>query len=192
MGRLVDDLMEKVILEIGTLPGSVQGVDISPIIDEAIALSMSQIREKNIVLRVDLPEELPGINIDRESLQQVLFHLLQNAGSATPLEGQVSLRASVTSENNDQEYLLLQVSDSGLGISSENLPRVFSRLYRADNTPIQGVGDTGIGLAVAKALVEAQRGRIWVDTEIGRGSTFSILLPISSTPESINQEGSRG
>jgi signal transduction histidine kinase len=190
MGGLVDDLMEKSIVENGSQSGSAQSVDISPIIDDAIALSMSQLREKNIALRVDLPEELPGINIDRESLQQILLHLLQNAGSATPTEGQISLRASVTRENSDQEYLLLQISDSGPGISSEDLPRVFSRLYRADNNPIQGVGDTGIGLAVAKALVEAQRGRIWVDTEISRGSTFSVLLPISGIAKLQPVEGS--
>ena len=190
MGGLVDDLMEKSIVENGSQSGSAQSVDISPIIDDAIALSMSQLREKNIALRVDLPEELPGINIDRESLQQILLHLLQNAGSATPTEGQISLRASVTRENSDQEYLLLQISDSGPGISSEDLPRVFSRLYRADNNPIQGVGDTGIGLAIAKALVEAQRGRIWVDTEISRGSTFSVLLPISGIAKLQPLEGS--
>jgi signal transduction histidine kinase len=189
MGGLVNDLLEKTIVENGGMSGSVQNVDISPIIDDAIALNMSQLREKNIALRVDLPDELPGINIDRESLQQILLHLLQNAGSATPTEGQISLRASVTRENNLQEYLLLQISDSGSGISSEDLPRIFSRLYRADNNPIKGVGDTGIGLAVAKALVEAQKGRIWVDTEIGRGSTFSVLLPTSSVSKLQAQEG---
>jgi signal transduction histidine kinase len=67
---------------------------------------------------------------------------------------------------------------------------VFSRLYRADNNPIQGVGDTGIGLAIAKALVEAQRGRIWVDTDIGSGSTFSVLLPVSGIAKLHSQEGS--
>ena len=190
LGRLVDELMKALPVDSG-LPTSAQDVDISPVIDDAIALSMSQLREKKIVLRVDLPEELPAVNTDRESLQQILLHLLQNAGAATPVEGQVTLRANVTREDSDQEYLNFQVSDSGAGIASEDLPRVFSRLYRADNAPIQGVGDTGIGLAVTKALVEAQRGRIWVDTEVGCGSTFSVLLPISSRPEMRPQEGLR-
>ena len=190
LGRLVDELMKALPGDSG-LPTSAQDVDISPVIDDAIALSMSQLREKKIVLRVDLPEELPAVNTDRESLQQILLHLLQNAGAATPVEGQVTLRANVTREDSDQEYLNFQVSDSGAGIASEDLPRVFSRLYRADNAPIQGVGDTGIGLAVTKALVEAQRGRIWVDTEVGRGSTFSVLLPISTKPETRPQEGLR-
>ena len=190
LGRLVDELMKALPGDSG-FPASVQDVDISPVIDDAIALSMSQLKEKKIVLRVDLPEILPEVITDRESLQQILLHLLQNAGAATPVEGQVTLRASVTREDTGQEYLNFQVGDSGAGIASEDLPRVFSRLYRADNAPIQGVGDTGIGLAVTKALVEAQRGRIWVDTEVGRGSTFSVLLPISSKPETRPQEGLR-
>jgi signal transduction histidine kinase len=190
VGGLVDDLLQKAISEHGILPDNSQSVDISPIIDDVLALNMAQLREKNIAIRVDLPEELPGINIDRDAMQQILLHLLQNAGAVTPAEGQISLRASVTRGKNDQEYLLLQISDSGPGISSEDLPRIFSRLYRADNTPIPGLGDTGIGLAVAKALVEAQKGRIWVDTEIGRGSTFSILLPTVSFPVLQTQEGS--
>jgi len=73
---------------------------------------------------------------------------------------------------------LLQVTDSGGGIPAEDLTRVFSRLYRAENALIQGVGDTGVGLSIAKTLTEAQGGRIWVDTKIGAGSTFSVLLPV--------------
>ncbi len=189
MGALVDELMEKVVTESGSQAGDQQSVDLSPVIDEAIALSMSQLREKDIALRVDLPEKLPGISADRESLQQILLHLLQNAGSATPAEGQISLHARLTREKSDQDFILLQVTDSGEGILPEDLPRIFSRLYRAGNTPIQGVGDTGIGLAVAKALVEAQKGRIWIDTQLGRGSTFSVLLPVHAEPESEYERG---
>jgi signal transduction histidine kinase len=189
MVALVDELIEKVVIESGGQTGEGQSVDLSPVIDEAIALSMSQIREKDIALRVDLPEKLPGIRADREALQQILLHLLQNAGSATPTEGQISLHARLTRENSDQDFILLQVTDSGDGILPDDLPRVFSRLYRAGNTPIQGVGDTGIGLAVAKALVEAQKGRIWIDTQLGRGSTFSVLLPVYPEPESQFERG---
>jgi signal transduction histidine kinase len=188
MGVLVDELMGKVVSQSGEL-GESQSVDLSPVIDEAIALSMSQFREKDIALRVDLPEKLPGISADRESLQQILLHLLQNAGSATPAGGQISLHASLTRENSDQDFILLQVRDTGEGIIPEDLPRVFSRLYRAGNTPIQGVGDTGIGLAVAKTLVEAQKGRIWIDTQLGQGSTFSVLLPVNAEPESQYERG---
>jgi signal transduction histidine kinase len=75
---------------------------------------------------------------------------------------------------------MIQVTDSGGGIPPEDLPRVFTRLYRADNVLIQGVGDTGVGLSIAKTLTEAQHGRIWVESEPGVGSTFSVLLPIAN------------
>jgi len=118
-------------------------------------------------------------------LQQILIHLLQNAGAATPFEGTVRLKVQTQSENN-LDYILIQVSDSGGGIASTDLPRVFTRLYRADNVLIQGVGDTGVGLSIAKTLTEAHHGRIWVESEQGAGSTFSVLLPIASSLNSEN------
>jgi two-component system phosphate regulon sensor histidine kinase PhoR len=82
------------------------------------------------------------------------------------------------------QFVSIQVSDNGGGISSEDLPRVFARRYRAEHSLIQGVGDTGVGLSIAKALVEAQNGRIWVETEAGVGSTFSVLMPVlEKSPE---------
>ena len=72
------------------------------------------------------------------------------------------------------------MTDTGGGIPSEDIPRVFTRLYRADNVLIQGVGDTGVGLSIAKTLTEAQNGRIWVESENGIGSTFSVLLPMTN------------
>jgi signal transduction histidine kinase len=83
-------------------------------------------------------------------------------------------------EEDGKDYLMVQVVDSGGGIPAEDLPRVFARRYRADNVLIQGLGDTGVGLSIAKTLVEAQSGRIWVETSLGVGSTFSALLPIES------------
>ena len=114
----------------------------------------------------------------REALQQILIHLLQNAGAASPLEGTVHLRVQTRAEDG-KEFILIQVSDSGGGIPAEDLPRVFTRLYRADNVLIQGVGDTGVGLSIAKTLTEAQKGRIWVESQMGVGSTFSVLLPLA-------------
>jgi signal transduction histidine kinase len=85
-------------------------------------------------------------------------------------------------EETGRDYLMIQVVDSGGGIPAEDLPRVFSRRYRADNVLIQGLGDTGVGLSIARTLAEAQSGRIWVETTQGVGSTISALLPIESEP----------
>lgn len=177
IGSLIDDLIQITTLETALMSLKPEPVDLNLIIDNAMAYTSSQLREKNITLRIDIPENIQPIHTDREALQQILIHLLQNAGAASSVEGTVTLRVRTQKEGGN-EYALLQVTDTGGGIPSEDLPRVFSRLYRADNVLIQGVGDTGVGLSIAKALTEAQGGRIWVETEMGAGSTFSILLPL--------------
>jgi signal transduction histidine kinase len=187
MGGLVDDIIQMSTLGNSTVKLSPESVDLNALIDEAIAMTIAQVREKNIALRVDIPAAIPPMMADRDAMQQILVHLLQNAEAATPADGEISLGATLhegtKEEKSKGDYLLLKVSDSGGGIPAEDLPRVFSRLYRADSALIQGVGDTGVGLAVVKALVEAHCGRIWVDAEIGRGSTFSVLLPFVPCPE---------
>lgn len=182
IGSLIDDLIQMTTLESGLADLKSEAVDLNGIIDNAVSYTSSQIRERNISLRLDLPRSLSPIHADREALQQILIHLLQNAGAASPLEGNVTLKVKTRVEE-DQEYVLIQVTDSGGGISPEDLPRVFTRLYRADNVLIQGVGDTGVGLSIARTLTESQHGRIWVESEPGIGSTFSVLLPIAHSPK---------
>jgi signal transduction histidine kinase len=178
IGSLVDDLIQVTTLETGLNELKPEPVDLNLIIDNAMSYTSSQVREKNISMHLDLPKNMTPIYADREALQQILIHLLQNAGSASPMEGTVRLRVQTQAEDG-REYVLIQVSDTGGGIPAEDLNRVFSRLYRADNVLIQGVGDTGVGLSIAKTLTEAQKGRIWVESQMGVGSTFSVLLPLA-------------
>lgn len=152
-------------------------VDLHQIIQDAIADTSSQVRAKRIALNVDLSENLAPIYADREALGQILVRLLSNAGAASPLQGTVHLRVQIKTEDG-KAYLLLQVSDTGGGIPPEDFRRVFAPLYRAEDVPARGVGDTGMGLFIAKTLTEAQNGRIWVDTEPGVGSTYNVLIPI--------------
>lgn len=187
MGGLADDLIQLTALQEGRLRLSPETVDLNVVIDDAVASSITRLREKSIVLRMDIPTSLPQIHADRDALQQVLIHLLQNAGESTPVEGEISLHAHIEKQENEPGYVLLQVSDTGGGIPAEDLPRVFSRLYHADNPLIEGVGDTGVGLSIVKTLVEAHGGRIWVDTAVGHGSTFSVLLPMKN-----GETGARG
>jgi signal transduction histidine kinase len=178
IGNLIDDLIQVTTLETGLNELKPEPVDLNVIIDNAMSYTSSQVREKNISMHLDLPKNVASIYADREALQQILIHLLQNAGSASPVEGTVRLKVQTQSEDG-KEYVLIQVSDTGGGIPAEDINRVFTRLYRADNVLIQGVGDTGVGLSIAKTLTEAQKGRIWVDSKMGVGSTFSVLLPIA-------------
>ncbi|HSL46269.1 MAG TPA: ATP-binding protein [Anaerolineales bacterium] len=187
IGSLIDDLIHITTLETGLHELKPEPVDLDLIIDNAMSYTSSQIREKNISMHLDLPKNVSPIYADREALQQILIHLLQNAGAASPLEGTVHLKVQTKSEDG-KEYVLIQVTDTGGGIPAEDLGRVFTRLYRADNVLIQGVGDTGVGLSIAKTLTEAQKGRIWVDSEPGNGSTFSVLLPIAKNSSGKNSE----
>jgi signal transduction histidine kinase len=178
IGSLIDDLIQVTTLETGLNELKPEAVDLDLIIDNAMSYTSSQIREKNISLHLELPKNVGPIYADREALQQILIHLLQNAGAASPLEGTVHLKVQTKTEDG-KEYVLIQVADTGGGIPAEDMGRVFTRLYRADNVLIQGVGDTGVGLSIAKTLTEAQKGRIWVESQPGVGSTFSVLLPIA-------------
>lgn len=178
IGNLIDDLIQVTTLETGLNELKPEAVDLNAIIDNAMSYTSSQVREKNISMHLDLPKNVASIYADREALQQILIHLLQNAGAASPVEGTVHLKVQTQAEDG-KEFVLIQVSDTGGGIPAEDINRVFTRLYRADNVLIQGVGDTGVGLSIAKTLTEAQKGRIWVESKMGVGSTFSVLLPIA-------------
>ncbi len=177
IGGLIDDLIQITNLDTGNMEFKPEAVDVNLIIDNAMTYTGTQIREKNITLRLDVPASLPQVQTDRDALQQVLIHLLQNAAVASKVEGTITLRVQARREEN-KDYLYLQVTDSGGGIPPEDISRVFMRRYRAEHSLIQGVGDTGVGLSIAKAVVEAQKGRIWVETQANVGSTISVLLPI--------------
>ena len=186
---LLDDLFQVVSFDSDKLELQPETVDLGSIIDEAILTTSPQLRDRQIALRVELPDTLPELRADRDALEQVFTHLLKNAGEASPPESEIAFRAETHATEDSHEYLLVQVSDQGGGIPPADLPRVFSRLYRADNPLIEGVGDTGVGLSIAKALVEAHNGRIWVDSEVGKGSTFSVLLPMSGNGSGDNGTG---
>ena len=179
MQAICNDLLQITHLQSHPLELTPEPINASVLIDEAMNAVRSQVRAKNITLRVDLPDELPEIKADRDALQQIVVHLLQNASAATPVEGAISLRVRLQPGDRDVPSMLLQVTDTGGGIAADDLPRVFSRRYRADNALIQGVGDGGVGLSIAKTLVEAHQGRIWVDSVPGQSSTFSVLLPLN-------------
>ncbi len=186
LGGLLDDLIQITTLENARLEIKPTVIDLNMIVDNAMTYTSSQIREKNITLRLDVPESSHQIQTDPEALQQILIHLLQNASAASLVEGIVTLRVKLLAEEG-QDYLLIQVADTGGGIQAKNIPQIFQRRYRADSVLIQGLGDTGVGLSICKSLVAAQNGRLFVETEMGRGSTFSVLLPVTR-PSSASKE----
>ena len=130
---------------------------------------------------------------DPDALNQVMLNLLSNACQASEVNTAVVVGASLQDTSDavlgGSTYFMVSVSDTGGGIAEEDRRRVFTRLYRADNPLIKGLGETGVGLSVAKTLIEAHGGRIWVETEEGMGSTFSFLLPTEGPEAPSGRQG---
>jgi signal transduction histidine kinase len=184
MGGLLDDMVKAVAIDTGGDAATPELVDVIKVIESAIMSLSAQFNERNLSVQMDVPPQLPPAYADRDSLYQIVQHLLSNACQCSTPGSEVVVGAQME-EQTDQiqglpDYVLVSVTDTGGGISPEDQRRVFQRMYRADNPLIAGLGETGVGLSIAKALVEAQGGRIWVESEMGAGSTFSFLLPLSS------------
>jgi signal transduction histidine kinase len=160
-------------------------VDLKSVIDEAVGNMTAQISEKNIALRVEVPENLPPVRANKDALQQILENLLQNACLVTPADGEIRLFAKVEQQDNEFKFIHISMTDQGGGIEKADLPRVFSRRYKMENPIIKGIGDSGVGLSIVKSLVELHKGRVWVDTKVGDGSTFSVLLPMAEDQTSL-------
>ena len=184
MDGLLNDLVKVTTIDAGQISLSPGPVDLITVIEDAIMSLSAQFSEHKLAVQMDMPSELPPIHADRDSLYQIVLHLLSNACQCSRPNTEILVGARLERYDDQVEglpdHLLMSVTDTGGGIAPEEQRRVFQRLYRADNPLIAGVGDTGVGLSIAKSLVEAQGGRIWVESEMGVGSTFSFILPLSS------------
>lgn len=156
-------------------------VNLAAIVDQAVAANSILLREKKLTLKVDLPETMPELKADPDALQQILVDLLRNAGSTSPQGGTVNLRVAV--EQNGHASLLMQVGDTGGGISPEDMEKIFTALTRADEPLLEGVADGGYGLAITQALVKAHGGEIWVDNEPGVRALYNVRLPMNEHNE---------
>ena len=130
-------------------------------------------KKKGIQLSVNLSDELPKIRTDKRWLEQVFGNLLDNAYKYTPYDGRIEIKGSLSGKE-----VLVKISDTGIGISPEDLPRIFERFYRVDKGRSRQLGGTGLGLSIVRHIVEAIGGRVWAESEIDKGSTFSFTLPV--------------
>ena len=131
-------------------------------------------------MRLDLADELPSIQVDPDALRQILQRLLQNAYLASPAKSQVVLYMDVTTYGQPlRPHLQITVRDAGTGIAPIDYRRVFLT-YRSASAPIAGLGEPNVSLAMVKALVEAHFGEIWIDSQVGKGSEFNVMLPVSA------------
>ena len=189
----LDDLVRVAIIEPATVDLAWESVDVVKLIQEAVQTCEMQYRDKNLQLRLDVDAKVPAIQGDRGALLQILVQLLNNARNASEPGSEVALSARHEVQRPEAgepvSYLFISVRDTGGGIPPEDQPRVFSELY-SDSRRIPGLGETGMGLAVAKALVEAHQGRIWITSEMGSGTAFHVLLPAAA--KAMAAKSSRG
>ncbi len=175
MQRLVQDLQELSRVEAGAYELDMASADISVIIRSSLERLSSQYREKGVALSVSTPDNLPLVEVDGSRIEQVLLNLVGNALQYTPAGG--SVRVSAAEEGDE---LVVRVADTGIGVRREDLNRVFSRFYRVDKSRSRAGGGSGIGLTIAKHIVERHGGRIWAESGgSGEGSTFSFAIPTS-------------
>jgi signal transduction histidine kinase len=181
LNRLVDDLQELSLAEAGQLKLKRQPVALADVVDRAVEAVRPRAEAKGVTARVDLPEDLL-VDVDPQRIGQVLRNLLENALTHTPPGGEIAVaaRAACPEPSRRQgQWVEVSVRDTGSGIAAEDLPYVFERFYRADRSRSRTTGGAGLGLAIAKQLIEAHGGRIWVESTEGEGSTFTFALPTS-------------
>lgn len=172
MNRLIEDLLDVARMDAGGLTLERQLQDLVHVISEATVILEPLIAEKSLTLHEDLPEYLPRASVDARRIVQVLENLVSNAVKHTAPGGEIRIRAeSVNGE------VRIAVRDTGSGIPAENLPHLFDRFWQARGARR---GGAGLGLAIAKGIVEAHGGHIWVESELGAGSTFGFSLPLDS------------
>jgi two-component system OmpR family sensor kinase len=170
--RLVAELRDLTLAESGHLKLEVEPTNLAELVQRRVSQAEVIARGKNISLRTDITEGLPEIEADGRRMEQAVANLLDNALNHTPSGGTVTIAVSP-----DKDGVLVSVADTGEGIPAEHLPYIFERFYRVDDARSRKTGGAGLGLAIAKQMVELHGGRIWVESEAGKGSKFSFTLP---------------
>jgi two-component system phosphate regulon sensor histidine kinase PhoR len=187
--QLVDELHDLSQIESGRMALQLQRTPVIDIVERAVARIQPQAQRKGLQLTTTIAAELPPLYVDRDRISQVLLNLLHNAVKWTESGGTITLeaaqrpRAALKSHLGNiadpaAQWVTLAIHDSGAGIPTEALPRIFERFYKVDRARTRGAGGTGLGLAIVKHLVEGHGGAVWVASSEGRGSTFTVALPV--------------
>jgi signal transduction histidine kinase len=172
MISLVSDLLSLATIEANEGAVDLENVDWRPIVQEAIARQQIKANSKEIVLETQIDDQDLTVKGSRKPMSHILENLLQNAINYTPTKGHIQIIL-----RRDKGFIELSVKDNGIGIAPQDQPRIFERFYRVDAARSRNEGGTGLGLAIVKHLVIQIQGMITVDSDIGRGSTFTVRLP---------------
>ena len=172
LARLVDDLRDLALADAGQLEIERGPVDLVVLISRVVTSTRKRASEKGVLLVEEVPERLPEVRADAQRIGQVVSNLLSNGITHTPSGGKVTVAAKEV-----DRWVEVRVTDTGPGVPPEEMPYLFERFYRSDRSRSRAQGGSGLGLAIVKQLVEAHGGRIWAESEVGRGATFVFTLP---------------
>ncbi len=179
--NILNDLLNLSRIESGKTEFNFQELDLKGVI-EFVANSLKlQAEKKSIQLKWDIADPLPKVYGDREKIEQILTNLIGNAIKFTPEGGEVLIiaRPFLEDESRSKKMVSISIQDNGIGIPNEHLDQIFEKFHQVEGSLHRSTGGTGLGLAITKGLVEAHQGKIWVESELGKGSTFTLTLPIS-------------
>ena len=175
LARLTNDLLKLARIEAGKLEVEFFPVQLMEVVERSAETTLLKASQKQITLEVDVPAGLPMVRGDASLLRDVLQNLIDNAIQYTPEGGRIQLNATVAARE-----VVVCVADTGIGIPLVDQERIFERFYRVDAARSREAGGTGLGLSIAKHIVEAHGGRLWVESEVGRGSKFFFSVPLAA------------
>jgi len=169
---LVNDLLEINRMEAGKIAQKMESVQVTDIVRKILDFMKPEAEKKSITIVDKLPENLPLIQADKRDMEKLFTNLITNAIKYNTENGSVTIEGEV-----DGSFVCCRVKDSGIGISPENLDHIFDDFYRADDERVRKITGTGLGLTIAKKIVDSHFGRIGVESKVGQGSAFSVCLP---------------
>ncbi len=172
MIRLINNILDLSKIEAGQMQLNLQTLDLATITERALRSMNPLAMQAGIHFKFNFPSGLPGVNVDRDRMEQVLTNLLSNAIKFSPSNGTVEISLIA-----DGDWVRCSVADQGCGIEAKDLSRIFGKFQQASQ-PKRGAG-TGLGLAITHALVTEHKGKIWVESQVGKGSCFVFCLPVS-------------
>ncbi len=193
--ELIGSLLDMSKIEAGAMRLNITTLDIPGLLDAARSYVVPQASKKRLQLQLQTAGGLPSVTGDRDKLRQCIVNLLGNAVKFTPEGGYVRLSADVFRGVRrygpeagrfgppEERFLRIAVQDTGIGIPTDRIDKIFNSFYQVDNTITREYGGTGLGLAIVKRFMEAHNGEVWVDSQEGKGTRFSLLLPIDADGE---------
>ncbi len=171
--HLIDDILDITKLESGKMKFLISNVDVKKLVEDVTKSLKLAAKKKEIKIELNIQNNLPKIKGDSHRLSQVLSNLLRNAIKFSGKETKIKIQVK-----KQQDKILFEIKDTGVGIPKKAIPKLFTKFFQVDKSTTRHFEGTGLGLAISKGIVEAHKGKIWVQSKLGKGSTFSFTIPI--------------